>query len=304
MWWCYKQPCDIKGKNHTCNSGNWTPVSQELQLLLQDDSSSSISWTSPEGLNYRIEREAQTWDSETSQYEHDNFSMLVATKSRCGAGGRRRGTSRKFTENDEHVFDRYVRKLAASRTTDISKEKVQFHTLLLDSLIGLAIQSCVEKKMTLYRLTGVEEMDNPTLLAKYLLCKKEMKNKSEVICFHGSKGGPVDLAAICNDGFDLRLAKNGVLGKGIYGARDASLSLGSYSFLDRDTKIGRSFLWCDVLSAECPLRLPTFYPESPHRVDLTVCVADKVISSRSLTRAKCIQCICCILPPNKYSLAN
>lgn len=75
------------------------------------------------------------------------------------------------------------------------------------------------------KVVAIEEVLNPALWGSYSKQKNSMAEPNERWLFHGS--GPENIAQICMEGFDLRLANpNGAYGSGIYFATNSLMSQG------------------------------------------------------------------------------
>lgn len=97
----------------------------------------------------------------------------------------------------------------------------------------------------IYTILRVEKNINPILLKRFEDIKKKFNVSNEGHYFHGSSNQNYD--PILDKGFDINLAKDGALGKGIYFAENASYSDGYTRDIITDKGCVKNMLCCRVV---------------------------------------------------------
>jgi hypothetical protein len=100
---------------------------------------------------------------------------------------------------------------------------------------------------------------------KDLLQSKNNKKSDELYLFHGTNASEPSLIYGSHDGLSVNFAQEGVFGRGVYFAENASYSVGSYAFKPPGTKHQRQVFCACVAVGEIvysepngKLRLPPF----------------------------------------------
>jgi len=104
-----------------------------------------------------------------------------------------------------------------------------------------------------FEIVKITRIQNKKLWENYIFEKKRLKfkgNCTEKMLFHGTRtNDPHKIYSGIEDGFDVRLANHGIVGKGIYFAEAASYSVSGYAYHKKNGNF--VILYANVLVGAC-----------------------------------------------------